>query len=321
MSTQRDYITLNRTGQKMPLVGFGTARIPAKETEQVIYNAIKSGYRLIDAALFYKNEAQVGQGIQKAISEGVVKRQELFVISKLWNNHHHKDSVKKAIDVTLKDLGLDYIDLYLVHWPMPSHFIEPSQPEKLTMGKFKLERSPLHECWHAMEDLVDQKLVRNIGVSNFNVQLILDMLTYCKYKPAILEIEHHPYLQQRRLVKWAASQEIHTIAYASFGPSVFDNLVPNKVKHLQSLFEHPVIKEIAKKHNHGAGEVLLRWAVQNNVVVIPKSVNVSRMKTNLDLFSFELDQDDMKAIEDLESNSRFNDFVEETYGEDFPIFE
>ncbi|RCI02450.1 NAD(P)H-dependent D-xylose reductase (XR) [Rhizopus stolonifer] len=321
MSSQKDFITLNRTGQKMPLVGFGTARIPSEETEQVIYNAIKTGYRLLDCALFYGNEAQVGKGIQKALSEGIVKREDLFVISKLWNNHHHKDSVKKAIDVTLKDLGLDYIDLYLVHWPMPNIYMDPSEPKKITQNEFVLERSPMHECWHAVEDLVDQGLVRNIGVSNFNVQLILDMFTYCKYKPAILEIEHHPYLQQKRLINWAASQEIHTIAYASFGPSVYNGDVPNSVKHLQSFFEHPVIKKIAEKHNHGAGEILLKWSVQRGIVVIPKSVNVSRMKTNLDLFSFELDQDDLKEISDLDCNARFNDFVEEIFTFELPIFE
>ncbi|KAG0733576.1 hypothetical protein G6F23_013215 [Rhizopus arrhizus] len=115
MSSQKDYITLNRTGQKMPIVGFGTARIDAKDTEEVIYNAIKTGYRLVDAALLYGNEAEVGKGIKRALSDGIVKREELFVISKLWNSHHNKDSVRKAIKVTLEDLGLDYIDLYLIH--------------------------------------------------------------------------------------------------------------------------------------------------------------------------------------------------------------
>jgi D-xylose reductase len=245
-----------------------------------------------------------------------------IVISKLWNSHHNKDSVRKAIKVTLEDLGLDYIDLYLIHWPIPTEFVEPKNLKEISMTKeVVIERSPLHECWRAMEDLVDEGLVRNIGVSNFNVQLLLDLLTYCKYKPATLEIEHHPYLQQKRLVKWVTSQDIHIIAYASFGPSVYNGTVPRPTAHLKSFFEHPVIQKIAKKHNHGEGEILLKWAAQRGIVVIPKTVNVSRMKTNLNLFSFDLDQDDMNEIANLDCNARFNDLVEETFGYELPIFD
>ncbi|CAO3668647.1 hypothetical protein G6F70_007613 [Rhizopus microsporus] len=322
MSTQKNYVELNRTKQKMPLVGLGTARIDRKETEEVVYNAIKTGYRLIDAALLYQNEAEVGKAIKRALSDGIVKREELFVISKLWNSHHSKEAVKKAIKVTLEDLGLDYLDLYLIHWPIPSHFVEPKDLSNIAMEKeYKMERSPMHECWRAMEELVDEGLVRNIGVSNFNVQSILDILTYCKYKPAALEIEHHPYLQQKRLIKWVNSHDIHIIAYGAFGPTVYGGVVPNHLKDVQSLFEHPVIKKIAEKHKHEPGEILLKWVIQRGITVIPKTTKVERMKSNLNLFSFDLDEDDFKEIEKLDIKARFNDLVEEMYGYEFPIFD
>ncbi|KAI8888412.1 xylose reductase [Backusella circina FSU 941] len=315
------HITLNRTGDKMPLVGFGTARISREETEDVIYNAIKVGYRLIDGALLYGNEAQVGKAVRRAIDEGIVKRKDLFIVGKLWNHYHAKEHVRPAFDETFKNYGLDYIDLYLVHFPVATEFFPLEDPKKITFfngnKEFILERSPMHECWVEMEKLIDAGLVRNIGISNFNTQTILDLLTYCKYKPATLEIEHHPYLQQKRLVDWVRSKDIHIIAYASFGPAVFSK-IPDKVRHLQSLLTHPVVEEIAKKHSIGSGQVMLRWAAQRDVVVIPKSVKVERMKSNLDLFSFKLDDQDMKELSRLDENARFNDVCIEIFGVEVP---
>jgi D-xylose reductase len=170
-----------------------------------------------------------------------------------------------------------------------------------------------------MEKLVDAGVVRNIGVSNFNVQSVLDLLAYCKYLPAALEIEHHPYLQQKRLIDWVRGQNIHIIAYASFGNTAFD-VVPAHTRHLPNMLSHPVIQKIAAKHNRGTGQVCLAWAVQRDIIVIPKSVNVSRMESNLDIF-FELDQDDLKEIEELEARARFCDHFIDTTGHEFPIFD
>lgn len=185
----------------------------------------------------------------------------LLVVSKLWNHFHHKDNVRKAFEVTLENFGLDYIDLYLVHFPFATQKIDPREKgfffRHVEDGKkkFILERSPLHEIWKELEKLVDEGLVRNIGISNFNTQTILHLLTYARIGPSVLEIELHPYLQQKRLVEWAKAQDIQVIAYASFGAAVFDELPPG-TGHLQSLLSHPVITKVAEKHNLNAGQVL-----------------------------------------------------------------
>lgn len=246
----------------------------------------------------------------------------ILVVSKLWNHFHHKDNVRPAFEVTLENFGLDYIDLYLIHFPVATEHVDPRSSFGFVNSeeKFVLERSPMHEAWKELEKLVDEGLIRNIGISNFNTQAILDLLTYARIRPSILEIEYHPYLQQKRLIDWVKSQDIQIIAYASFGNVAFDD-VPPHIAHLKNLFEHPVITKIAEKHGLNAGQVLLAWAAQQDIVVIPKSVNVARMKTNLDIFSKKLDQEDFEQIKTLNENARFNDFFPNTYGFDLPLFE
>lgn len=244
----------------------------------------------------------------------------LLVVGKLWNHFHHKDNVRPAFDATFENFGLDYIDLYLIHFPFATQAVDPKSNFSFLHDKqLKLERSPLHETWKELEKLVDEGLVRNIGVSNYNVQTLLDLLSYARIKPAVLEIELHPYLQQRRLVDWARAQGIEIIAYASFGNAVFDK-VPNSTAHLPNLLTHPVLKKIAEKHGRNTGQVALKFSAQNNIVVIPKSVQVERMKTNLDIFSFELDKEDLKELEELEANARFNDLTVENYGFELPLW-
>lgn len=210
-----------------------------------------------------------------------------------------------------------------MHFPFASEFVDP-RSKKLTFlnddKKFVLERTPIHETWKEMEKLVDEGLVRNIGISNFNAQTILDLLTYARIKPAVLEIEIHPYLLQERLVTWVKSQGIEVIAYASFGNTVF-NQVPPATAYLPSLLTHPTVTKIAQKHGRNGGQVLLTFATQQNIIVIPKSVQENRMKTNLDLFSYKLDEDDLKDLKALNANARFNDFFQNTYGFDLPLFE
>ncbi|KAL9538373.1 hypothetical protein MBANPS3_010984, partial [Mucor bainieri] len=239
MTTQRS-ITLQPTGDQLPLVGFGTARISKEDTEQVVYDAIKAGNRLIDGALAYVNEAEVGKGVRRAIADGIVKREELF--SKLWNSFHEKQHVKPIFQLTLDNYGLDYIDLYLVHLPFATEYVDPKETFRLTNDKneLKLIKAPMHETWRELEALVDAGLVRNIGISNFNVQSTVDLLSYARIPPSVLQIEHHPYLQQRRLIQWVRSQGIQVIAYASFGNAVFEALPPG-TEHLENLMEHPII--------------------------------------------------------------------------------
>lgn len=247
----------------------------------------------------------------------------ISVISKLWNPFHHKDNVRSAFDVSFEHFGLDYIDLYLIHFPFATEFINP-RSSKLGFlnkdNKFALERTPIHETWKELEKLVDAGLVRNIGLSNFNVQSILDLLTYARIAPSVLEIEYHPYLLQDRLITWAKAQGIEVIAYASFGNTAFDK-VPPATAHLQNLLTHPTVTKIAEKHGRNGGQVLLAFATQQNIIVIPKSIQEARMKSNLDLFSYKLDEEDIDQLKALNANARFNDFFPNNYGFDLPIFE
>ncbi|KAJ8652647.1 hypothetical protein O0I10_011725 [Lichtheimia ornata] len=321
--SQENTITLEPSGQKMPLVGLGTWKITNDQGEEMIYRAIKNGYRLIDTALLYDNQEGVGKGIRRAIDEGIVKREDVFVTAKLWNCYHHKSHVRPQFERDLKQLGLDYIDLYHIHWPIPQKYVDPSRqypPEWVDPDskKLELERSPLQDLWRELEALVKEGKLRNIGISNFNVQLTLDLLTYCEIKPAVLQIEMHPYLQRQRVVDWFQKQGIQVTAYSQFGPEAFDKFTAENM-HLVPLMEHETIKKIADKHGKTTGQVLLRWQVQRKVAVIPKSSNDTRQKQNLDLFSWSLDDQDYKAITDMDKNIRYNEL--ELYGIDIPLYE
>ncbi|KAG2194525.1 hypothetical protein INT47_005729 [Mucor saturninus] len=321
MST--DYLTLNRTGDKMPIRGFGCWKIDTKDCEETVYQAIKTGYRLFDGACDYGNEVEVGRGINKAINEGLVKREDLFIVTKLWNTFHSKKHVRALFDRQLKDTGLEYFDLYLIHFPVPLQYVDPatSYPPGWYVGDAKslqFEQSPIHECWAELEKIVDAGLARNIGVANFNCQAILDLLTYARIKPAVLQIELHPYLPQERLVKWVKEQGIQITAYSSFGPTSYVDLTESG-KTYTSLLEHASVKSVADKHNVSTGQVLLRWALDREFAVIPKSVNAGRMKANLEILDIKLDAEDNKTLDSLKTNQRFNDPM--TYGFNLPLFD
>lgn len=337
-----EYITLKPSGDKMPLIGFGCAKIDPKVTAETIYNAIKVGYRLFDSGSNYYNEKEVGDGIRMAIQDGLVKREELFIITKLWNTYHGKDHVRPALEKSLQDLGLDYVDMFLVHCkytyslryeqilltdsflvPCALEFVpfEEKYPPGWTQpGKIQVTRAraPMHETWAAMEALVEAGLARNIGVSNFNVQSLMDLLSYCKIPPALLQVELHPYLQQRTLVDWVQRQGIAVTAYSSFGPASFAAGGQKHAKSVESLFENPVIKEVAAKYNRPPAQVALRWSLERNVAVVPKSLSVERMKSNLDALNWKMDEEDVEAINRLDMGLRFNDPV--LKGWDLPIF-
>jgi diketogulonate reductase-like aldo/keto reductase len=212
------------TGDSMPIMGLGLWKIPNDKCEQVVSEAItKAGYRLLDSACDYGNEVEVGLGIKKALAEGSVKREDLWVTSKLWNTYHRKEHVKAACLKSLQDLGLDYLDLYLIHFPIPLKFVpfEERYPPgwNYLADKAGMVGDPvsLAETWAAMEDLVREGLVRNIGVSNMGTSQIRDLLTYAKIKPTVLQIEAHPYLVQEKLVRFARSQGIAVTAFSNLG--------------------------------------------------------------------------------------------------------
>lgn len=304
-------IKLN-TGYEMPQVGFGCWKVDKATCADTIYNAIKVGYRLFDGAEDYGNEKEVGQGIKLALDEGLVARDELFVVSKLWNNFHHPDNVEKALDRTLSDLQVDFLDLFLIHFPIAFKYVphDEKYPPGFYCGdgnNFHYENVPLLDTWRALEKLVQKGKIRSIGISNFNGALILDLLRGAEIPPAVLQIEHHPYLQQPKLVKWVQSKGIAITAYSSFGPQSFVELDHPKVKDCVALFEHKDIAAIATAHQKSSAQVLLRWATQRGLAVIPKSNKTERLLANLNVNDFDLTESEIDTISKLDVGLRFND--------------
>ncbi|KAG4426438.1 hypothetical protein IFR04_000320 [Cadophora malorum] len=304
------------SGHNMPIVGFGLWKVDQNTTAETVYEAIKVGYRLFDGAYDYQNEKEAGLGIKKAIQEGIVKRDDVFVTTKLWNNYHSKEKAKKMAYAQRESWGLEYIDLYLIHFPIALKYIEP---EKLRYPGWwmdeahqvvETDRVPVSETWQALEELVDEGVVRSIGVSNFSTQLLYDMLTYNRHPISSLQIEHHPYLVQDTLIKMAQENGIVITGYSTFGPQSFIELPPafrKRAEVVPTLFENPVIQKLAKKYGRPAGQILLRWATQRGIAVIPKSNNVARLKQNLEVNDFSMTDDELAETAALDAGLRFND--------------
>jgi len=258
----------------------------------------------------YGNEQEAGEGVARAIKDGLVKREELFIVSKLWNSFHDYDRVKPICKKQLKDWGVDYFDLYIVHFPVALKYVDPSvrYPPSWTDENDKITQSkaPLSETWKAMEELYEEGLAKSIGISNYSGQSVMDLQRYAKQLPQTLQIEHHPYLTQEPLVGLAKSLGIVITAYSSFGPISYHELEMEKAKNTPLLFEHDVVKKVAEKHSKSPAQVLLRWSTQRGVAVIPKSNNQQRLAANLDVCSFDLSEDEIKSISALDQGLRFN---------------
>ena len=303
-------VTLNN-GIKIPQIGFGCWKVPNEIWADQIYQAIKSGYRLFDGATDYGNEKEVGQGIRKAITDGIVKREDLTIVSKLWNSYHSPKNVKLVVKKILGDLGLDYLDVLYMHFPIAHKFVAIDQkyPPGFYCGEqgWDFEDVPISVTWSAMEDLVHAGLVKSIGISNFTGALIQDLLRGCRIRPQLLQIEHHPYLVQKNLIKWVQAQGIVVVAYSSFGPQSFIELNSKTAQDTPPLFTHPTIKKIAAAHNVSTAQILLRWATQNDICIIPKSSKKERLLENLQSDSFDLTDEELAEIDHLDQNLRFND--------------
>lgn len=259
----------------------------------------------------YGNEVECGQGVARAIKDGLVKREDLFIVSKLWNTFHDKERVEPIVKKQLADWGLEYFDLYLIHFPVALEYVDPSvryPPGWHYDGKSEIRpsKATIQDTWTAMESLVEKGLSKSIGISNFQAQLIYDLLRYAKIRPATLQIEHHPYLVQPELLRLAKNEGIAVTAYSSFGPASFLEFNMQHAVSITPLLETDVIKQIAQKHGKSESQVLLRWATQRGLAIIPKSGRVQYMKSNLESITFDLDEDDIKKISSLDKGIRFN---------------
>ncbi|MGG0247656.1 aldo/keto reductase [Peribacillus frigoritolerans] len=259
-------ITLHN-GVKMPQLGFGVFKVKnGNETVESVKKAVEVGYRAIDTAAIYENEEGVGQ----AIRECGVPREELFITSKVWNTEQGYDKTLKAFEDSLKRLGLEYLDLYLIHWPGKDKYLE---------------------TWRALEKLYKDGKVKSIGVSNFHIHHLENLLANSEVKPVVNQIELHPLLTQVEIRDYCAKHEIKVESWSPLGRG--------------NLLEEPTINHIAKKHGKSPAQVLIRWHLQHDLVVIPKSITPSRIKENAQVFDFSLSLNEMNQIDALNKNERF----------------
>ena len=315
---------------KMPAIGLGLWKIARDDTAEMVRSAIAEGYRHLDSAADYGNEAEVGEGLQAALSDGLVSREDLWITSKLWNTFHRPEHVRTACERTLKDLRLSELDLYLIHFPIalqyvdfdtryPPEWIADPAAENPVMAP---DTVPLSDTWGAMEELVHAGLVKEVGVCNYNTGLLHDLMAYSQIKPAMLQVESHPYLTQERLLRAAAQYDMAVTAFSPLGALSYLEL--NMADTGESVLEQAAVKEAAARVDRTPAQVVLRWGIQRGTAVIPKTSRVERLKENQLLFDFELNEAEMSAISALNRNRRFNDpghFCEEAFGTFFPIYD
>jgi diketogulonate reductase-like aldo/keto reductase len=269
MTTQTSavpYLEMN-DGRKIPQLGFGVFQVPPEDTAEAVSHALSTGYRLIDTAAAYRNEAGVGE----AIRASGLPREEVFVTTKLWNNSHGHDAALRAFDKSLGRLGLDYVDLYLIHWPVPS-------------------RDLYVETWQALTEIKADGRARSIGTSNFNISHLERIIEATSVVPAVNQVELHPRFSQRDLRRFHSEQGILTEAWSPLAQA--------------QLLDEPAIREIAERHGRSPAQIVLRWHIQLQNVVIPKSVTPSRIEENFRLFDFELSAEEMGAIDQLDTGER-----------------
>ena len=296
----------------------------------MVQTAIRAGYRHLDCACDYGNEAEAGAGIATALREGLCRREDLWVTSKLWNTYHEPKHVRAACERSLRDLKLDVLDLYLVHFPIalayvpfdvrypPEWFHDPAA-ERPAMQPIDV---PYADTWGAMEELQRAGLVKRIGVCNLTISLLRDLLAGCAIRPVVHQMEMHPYLVQPRQLRYCQQENIAVTAFSPFGAPSY--LPLGMAKDSENVLHDPVVTSIAARVGRTPAQTVLRWGIQRGCAVIPKTRTPARLRENLALFDFELTGEDMSAIDGLDRHRRYNDpgfFAEKAFNTFYPIFD
>ena len=292
-SRKKTAISLNN-GVMMPALGFGVYRIPPEQTADIVLSALETGYRLIDTAAAYNNEKGVGE----VIARSGVPRPDLFITSKLWPTDYGYKSALRAFDRSLAKLGLDYVDMYLLHWPLPSDF------------------SKTIDAYRALEQNLHDGRIRAIGVCNHNVSNLEQLIAETDIVPVVNQVELHPFFTQAELIQTHKKLGIVTQAWSPLGGVNIYDATPDKARHV---LDHPVIDSIAKRTGKTPGQIVLRWHIQQGYSAIPKSVHPKRIAENIDIFNFELSHEDMDRINRLNTDIRGGDDPQIVTTDTYPV--
>lgn len=291
------------SGHQIPALGLGTWKADPGQVGEAVKHAIRLGYRHIDCAAIYGNEAEIGIALAELFAAGEIKREELWITSKLWNNCHAPEHVLPAIQKTLSDLRLEQVDLYLMHWPLAFRHdvVYPESAEDL----ISLTEIPISQTWQALEEVFDRGLCRNLGVANFNVPKLQSLVEGAKHRPQVNQVEMHPYLQQNALLDFCRSECIVITAYAPLGSA-------GRPEHLRLgdepvLLQDPQIIAIAQEYSATPAQILLQWGIARGTAVIPKSVSPQRLKENLGASQLQLAPQSMTQINRLDRQRRYFD--------------
>lgn len=291
------------TGAQIPALGLGTWKMTDEEAAASVQTAIEMGYRHIDCAWIYQNEKGIRPAFTNSIKNKIVKRDDLWITSKLWNDRHRPEHVEDALKESLRNLNLSHLDLYLIHWPIAQTF-GVARPDS---GKdyVSLDEVPISETWQALEECVEKGLCKNIGVSNFSSKKIENLMTTAKIKPIVNQVESHPFLQQSKLRQTCKEHGMLLTAYSPLGSG--DRPDAMKGDNEPSLLQNETVNSVASEHNASAAQILLAWAVQRGTIPIPKSSNAERQKQNLEAVELQLTDSQTQQLNGLNANFRYVD--------------